>query len=75
MLCGLPQMLRGRLLFCQNNYFIDIIAECAFGDLLDLLNSNRVFPLKVAWIFENINLICEVFFHSVFFVSVPLKYM
>lgn len=67
-------VMKKALLFCQNSYFLDIIAESTFGEHLDLLNSNRVFSLKVARILEDMNFICEGF-HVVSFVSVPLKYM
>ena len=39
---------------------------------MDLLSSDSVCPLEVAWTLEDINLICEIF-NSFSFVSVPLK--
>ena len=39
---------------------------------MDHLNSDKVCPLKVAWILEDINLISESF-PSISFLSVPFK--
>ena len=35
--------------------------ECNFAELVDLLNSDRVCSLEVAWILEDIKLICDQF--------------
>ncbi|KAL0013241.1 hypothetical protein SO802_000310 [Lithocarpus litseifolius] len=60
-------VVRIALLFCQNISFTKIIAE-----LVDLLNSDRICSLEVAWILEDIKLICE-HFVDISFVSVLLK--
>ena len=52
--------------------FLNILVECNFAELVDLLNSDRVCSLEVAWILEDIKLIC-VQFVSISFVSVPMK--
>ena len=60
------------LLFCQSTSFSNIIVECNFAELVDLLNSDRVCSLEVAWILEDIKLICEQFV-SISSVSIPMK--
>ena len=40
----------------KNNYFLDIIAESTFGELVDLLNSDKVCPIEAACMLEDINL-------------------
>ena len=54
-------VVRVGLLFCQNTSFLNIIVECNFAKLVDLLNSDRVCSLEVAWILEDIKLICDQF--------------
>ena len=65
-------VMRKALLFCQNTCFSKVIVESNFAELEDFINSNRIYSLEVAWILEDIKLICEQFI-SIFFVSVPLK--
>ena len=60
------------LLFCQSSYFLNIIAESIFGELMDLLNYDRLCSFEVVWIFKDINLIIESSYYDSF-VSVPLK--
>ena len=60
------------LLFCQSTNFSNIIVECNFAELMDLLNSDRVCSSEVAWILEDIKLICDQFV-SISFVSIPMK--
>ena len=65
-------VMRKALLFCQNTCFSKVIVESNFAELEDFINSNRIYSLEVAWILEDIKLLCEQFI-SIFFVSVPLK--
>ncbi|XP_075654704.1 uncharacterized protein LOC142624852 [Castanea sativa] len=65
-------VVRIALLFCQKISFTKITAESNFAELVDLLNSDRTCSLEVAWILEDIKLICE-HFVDISFVSVPLK--
>jgi len=60
------------IIICQSSYFLNITAKSIFGELMDLLNYDRVCSFDVAWIFEDINLIIESS-HYDSFVSVPLK--
>ena len=62
-------MMRAALLFCQSVSFFKLYVECNFVELMDLLISDRIFSLEVAWILEDINLIKDSFafisFHSI----------
>ena len=53
----------------NNNYFLDIIAESTFGELVDLLNSDKVCPIEAACMLEDINLrhICTFSFYILVF--------
>ena len=62
--------MRMDLQFCQSTSFFKVIVESNFAELIDLLNSDRIYSLEVAWILENINFICDSFYF-VFFVSIP----
>ena len=37
------------LLFCQNTSLSNIIVECNFAELVDLLYSDRICSLEVTW--------------------------
>ena len=45
----------------KHELLLNIIVECNFAELVDLLNSDRVCSLEVAWIWEDIKLICNQF--------------
>ncbi|XP_075665728.1 uncharacterized protein LOC142635465 [Castanea sativa] len=53
-------------------YYASLKISSNFAELVDLLNSDRTCSLEVAWILEDIKLICE-HFVDISFVSVPLK--
>lgn len=63
--------MRKALLFCQANFFSNLIGEHTFGELVDHLKSYRICLLEVAWFIKDINLICEIFY-CIPFDSVPL---
>ena len=46
--------------------------ECNFAELVDLLNSDRICSLEVAWILEDIAIIKENF-NFISFSSIPLR--
>lgn len=60
------------LVFCQNTCFSNVIFESNFSELVDFLNSDRICSLEVAWILEDVKLICEQFV-CMSFVSIPLR--
>ena len=64
-------MMRAALLFCQSISFFKLYVECNFVELMDLLISDRIFSLEVAWILEDINLIKDSFAFISFY-SIPL---
>ena len=53
-------------------YFSKVQVECNFAELVDLLNSDRLCSLEVAWILEDIAIIKE-YFNFVSFSSIPLR--
>ena len=64
-------MMRVALLFCQSISFFKLYVECNFAELMDLLISNRISSLEVAWILEDINLI-KGSFAFISFHNIPL---
>ena len=66
-------VMRKALVFCQNSCFSKVIVESDFAKPVDFINSDRICTLEVAWILEDVKLICKQFV-SISFVSVPLKY-
>ena len=71
-LCTAACVVRKALLFYQSISFSKVQVECNFAELVDLLNSNRICSLKVAWILENIAIIKENF-NFISFSSIPLS--
>ena len=65
-------VMRKALVFCLNTCFSKVIIEGNFVELVAFINSYRICTLEVAWILEDIKLICEQFV-SISFVSIPLK--
>lgn len=71
-LCIVPSMMRVALLFCQSISFFKLYVECNFAELMDLLISDRICFLEVAWILEDINLIKDSF-AFISFHNIPLR--
>lgn len=71
-LCKTTCRMRKALLFCQNTSFSKVEVECNFTKLVDLLNSDRICSLKVAWILEDISIIRDNFVF-ISFVSISLR--
>ena len=63
--------MRKALLFCQANFFSNLIVKHTFGELVDHLKY-MICLLEVAWFIKDINLICEIFYY-ISFDSVPLR--
>ena len=64
-------MTRKALLFCQSISFSKVEVECNFAKLVELLNSDRICSLEVAWTLEDISCIRESFVF-ISFSSIPL---
>ena len=47
-LCTAAIVMRLALLFCQNTSFYNVMVECNFVELVDLLNSDRICCLEAA---------------------------
>ena len=60
-LCTTTCVVRKALLFCQSTSFSHMQVECNFAELVDLLNSDRICSLEVAWILEDIAIIKDSF--------------
>ncbi|XP_065636892.1 cytochrome P450 76C2-like [Quercus suber] len=71
-LCTAACVLRKALLFCQSISFSQVQVECNFAELVDLLNSDRICSLEVAWILEDISIIKDSF-NFISFSSIPLR--
>ncbi|XP_065633239.1 uncharacterized protein LOC136069073 [Quercus suber] len=71
-LCTAACVLRKALLFCQSTSFSHVQVECNFAELVDLLNSDRICTLEVAWILEDIAIIKDSF-NFISFSSIPLR--
>ena len=65
-------VMRKALVFCLNTCFSKVFVESNFAEPVDFINSDRICTLEMAWILDDIKLICEQFV-SISFVSVPLK--
>ena len=65
-------MMRLALLFCQNASFDKFMLECNFAEHVNLLNSDKILCLEVAWIIEDIGLIRDSF-SFISFHSIPLQ--
>ena len=72
-LCTAAFVMRKALLFCQSISFSKVEVECNFAELVELLNSDRICSLEVAWTPEDISCIRESFVFISFF-SIPLQY-
>ena len=66
-LCTIASVMRRALLFCQSTYFSIVTVESNSVELINLLNSNRLFSLEIAWIFEYITPIRDSFDFIYFF--------
>ena len=71
-LCRTTCVLRKALLFCQSISFSQVQVECNFAEVVELLNSNRICSLEVAWILDDIAIIKDSF-NFVSFSSIPLR--
>ena len=71
-LCTAACVVRKALLFCQSTTFSKVQVECNFAELVDLLNSDRICSLEVAWILEDIAIIKENF-NFISFSSILLR--
>ena len=71
-LCTAACVVRKALLFCQSTSFSHVQVECNFAELVDLLNSDRICSLEVAWILEDIAII-KGSFNFISFSSIPLR--
>ena len=71
-LCTAATVMRLALLFCQNTSFYNVMVECNFAELVDLLNLDRICYLEAAWIIEDISLIRDSF-SFISFRSIPLR--
>ena len=71
-LCTAAYVVRKALLFCQSVSFSKVEVECNFAELVDFLNSERIFSLEAAWILEDISLISDSF-DCISFTSIPLR--
>ena len=71
-LCTAACVLRKALLFCQSTSFSHVQVESNFADLVDLLNSDRICSLEVAWILEDIAIIKDSF-NFISYSSIPLR--
>ena len=71
-LCTAAFVMRKALLFCQSISFSKVEVECNFAELVELLNSDRICSLEVAWTPEDISCIRESFVIISFF-SIPLQ--
>ncbi|KAL0013847.1 hypothetical protein SO802_000916 [Lithocarpus litseifolius] len=71
-LCTAACVLRKALLFCQSISFSYVQVESNFAELVDLLNSDRICSLEVAWILEDIAIIKDSF-NFISFSSIPLR--
>ena len=71
-LCTAACVVRKALLFCQSTRFSHVQVECNFAELVDLLNSDRICSLEVAWILEDI-VIIKHSFNFISFSNIPLR--
>ena len=71
-LCTVAFVMRKALLFCQSISFSKVKVECNFAELVELLNSDRICSLEVAWTLEDISCIRESFV-IISFSSIPLR--
>lgn len=71
-LCTVASMMRVAQLFYQSISFLKLYVECKFAELMDLLISDRICSLEVAWILEDINLIKDSF-AFISFHNTPLR--
>ena len=71
-LCTAACVVRKALLFCQSTSFSTVEVECNFAELVDLLNSDRICSLEVAWILEDIAIIKDSF-NFISFSGIPLR--
>ena len=71
-LCTIAFVMRKALLFCQSISFSKVKVECNFAELVELLNSDRICSLEVAWTLEDISCIRESFV-IISFSSIPLR--
>ena len=71
-LCTTACVLRKALLFCQSISFSQVQVECNFVEVVELLNSNRICSLEVAWILDDIAIIKDSF-NFISFSSIPLR--
>ena len=71
-LCTAACVLRKALLFCQSTSFSHVQVESNFAELVDLLNSDRIWSLEVAWILEDIAIIKDSF-NFISYSSIPLR--
>ena len=62
----------GQLEILSKHCFSKVEVECNFAELVDLLNSDRICSLEVAWIFEDITLIRDSFDFIIIIASIPL---
>lgn len=58
--------------FCQNTSFLKVTVECNSAKLVDLLKSDIICSIEVAWIPEDITLLKDIF-AFIPFVSIPLQ--
>ncbi|XP_075649856.1 uncharacterized protein LOC142620360 [Castanea sativa] len=71
-LCTAACVVRKALLVCQSTSFSHVQVECNFAELVDLLNSDHICSLEVAWILEDIAIINDNF-NLISFSSIPLR--
>ena len=66
----------GQLEILSKHCFSKVEVECNFAELVDLLNSDRICSLEVAWILEDITLIRDIFYFtiSIIIASILLRY-
>ena len=55
----------GQLEILSKHCFSKEEVECNFAELVDLLNSDRICSLEVAWILEDITLIRDIFYFTI----------
>ena len=70
-LCTTACVLRKALLFCQSISFSQVQVECNFAEVMELLISDKICSLEVAWILKDIAIIKDSF-NFISFSSIPL---